>query len=205
MANGVPQEDIGVISPYRHQLKKLNSLLQQVYAKVEVSTVDKYQGRDKKCIIMSLTRSNPGQQTGDLLKDWQRLNVAITRAKEKVVFVGSRGTLAGSASFSNLIKILEQNHWVSYELLFFFFSDKQMFLVVVVCRWFLWKRMLISATLFQQKRNNKSACRCRPLRFLLLLLPVLRNLEDRRLEVSMAAQRPQVNCFKRCRGVYKQV
>ena len=129
MANGVPQEDIGVISPYRHQLKKLNSLLQQVYAKVEVSTVDKYQGRDKKCIIMSLTRSNPGQQTGDLLKDWQRLNVAITRAKEKVVFVGSRGTLAGSASFSNLIKILEQNHWVSYELLYFFlFSDKQIFL-----------------------------------------------------------------------------
>ena len=49
---------------------------------VEVSTVDKYQGRDKECIIVSLVRSNTERRIGSLLRDWRRINVAFTRAKK---------------------------------------------------------------------------------------------------------------------------
>jgi len=54
---GVQETDIGVISPYRAQLKVINTLLKGREG-VEVYTVDKYQGRQKKCIILSFVRSN---------------------------------------------------------------------------------------------------------------------------------------------------
>lgn len=60
---------------------------------VEVSTVDKYQGRDKECIIVSLVRSNTERRIGSLLRDWRRINVAFTRAKKKLILIGSETTL----------------------------------------------------------------------------------------------------------------
>ena len=56
---------------------------------LEVSTVDKFQGRDKDCIIVSLVRTNCGNHIGGLLRDWRRVNVAFTRAKKKLILVGS--------------------------------------------------------------------------------------------------------------------
>lgn len=107
---------VGIISPYRSQLGVIKAALQrqlqlQGYAtskadRVEVNTVDRYQGRDKDCIILSLVRSNRSQAVGDLLKDWRRINVAITRAKTKLIFVGSASTLRGSAIFNLLIESL---------------------------------------------------------------------------------------------------
>lgn len=58
---GVEQGDIGVISPYRAQLKAIESCLKDRHPNVEVHTVDRYQGRQKKCIIFSLVRSNTMQ------------------------------------------------------------------------------------------------------------------------------------------------
>ena len=109
---------VGIISPYRSQLRVIKAALQrqlqlQGHAssqadRVEVNTVDRYQGRDKDCIILSLVRSNRSQAVGSLLKDWRRVNVAITRAKTKMIFVGSASTLRGSAVFDRLITSLAQ-------------------------------------------------------------------------------------------------
>eukprot|EP01043_Picozoa_sp_COSAG02_P044224 COSAG02_NODE_3931_length_6026_cov_24.896575_6_plen_549_part_00 len=109
---------VGIISPYRSQLRVIKAALQrqlqlQGHAssqadRVEVNTVDRYQGRDKDCIILSLVRSNRSQAVGSLLKDWRRINVAITRAKTKMIFVGSASTLRGSAVFDRLITTLAQ-------------------------------------------------------------------------------------------------
>ncbi|XP_015982818.2 DNA replication ATP-dependent helicase/nuclease DNA2 isoform X1 [Rousettus aegyptiacus] len=81
--------DIGIIAPYRQQLKIINDLLaHSSVGMVEVNTVDKYQGRDKSIILVSFVRSNKDGTPGELLKDWRRLNVAITRAKHKLILLG---------------------------------------------------------------------------------------------------------------------
>ncbi|XP_028585253.2 DNA replication ATP-dependent helicase/nuclease DNA2 isoform X1 [Podarcis muralis] len=86
---GCKPSDIGVISPYRHQLKIITDLMTSSFIKnVEVNTVDKYQGRDKSIIIVSFVRNNADGNLGELLKDWRRLNVAITRAKHKLIMLG---------------------------------------------------------------------------------------------------------------------
>lgn len=62
---------------------------------VEIMTIDKCQGRDKAVLLLSFVRSNPRGAVGTLLADWQRLNVALTRAKVKLLMVGSARTLGG--------------------------------------------------------------------------------------------------------------
>ncbi|XP_060141862.1 DNA replication ATP-dependent helicase/nuclease DNA2 isoform X3 [Globicephala melas] len=86
---GCNPSDIGIIAPYRQQLKVINDLLaHSSLGMVEVNTVDKYQGRDKSIILVSFVRSNEDGTLGELLKDWRRLNVAITRAKHKLILLG---------------------------------------------------------------------------------------------------------------------
>ncbi|XP_025962197.2 DNA replication ATP-dependent helicase/nuclease DNA2 [Dromaius novaehollandiae] len=86
---GCKPSDIGIISPYRHQLKTITDLMARLKEnRVEVNTVDKYQGRDKSIIIVSFVRNSNDENLGALLKDWRRLNVAITRAKHKLIMVG---------------------------------------------------------------------------------------------------------------------
>lgn len=57
-----------------------------------MKTIDKYQGRDKACVIVSLVRSNEGGEVG-LLEDKRRVNVLLSRAKHKLILVGSIATL----------------------------------------------------------------------------------------------------------------
>ena len=64
---------------------------------LEISTIDRFQGRDKSVIILSLVRSNPEGNVGRLLQDKRRLNVALTRSKAKLVMVGSYSTLHGGS------------------------------------------------------------------------------------------------------------
>ncbi|EKX47804.1 hypothetical protein GUITHDRAFT_46777, partial [Guillardia theta CCMP2712] len=54
---------------------------------IECSTVDRYQGRDKACILVSLVRSKQDEEVGSLVSDIRRLNVAVTRAKAKLILV----------------------------------------------------------------------------------------------------------------------
>ena len=60
---------------------------------LEISTIDRYQGRDKPVVILSFVRSNAGGKVGRLLQDKRRLNVALTRAKVKLIMLGSFSTL----------------------------------------------------------------------------------------------------------------
>ena len=78
---GVDEKDIGIISPYADQVKLISERTD-----IEVKTVDGFQGREKEIIIISTVRSNEYGQIG-FLKDLRRLNVAITRAKRKLIII----------------------------------------------------------------------------------------------------------------------
>ena len=90
---GLDRKDVGVITPYANQVKLIKELLSEKEIKVEVNSVDGFQGREKEVIIISFVRSN---ETGEIgfLKDVRRLNVAITRPKRKLIAVGNSKTLS---------------------------------------------------------------------------------------------------------------
>ncbi|WCJ23084.1 DNA replication ATP-dependent helicase/nuclease JHS1 [Euphorbia peplus] len=90
---GIEGEEIGIITPYNAQANLIQTAVS--IASVEIHTIDKYQGRDKDCILVSFVRSteNPRNCNSSLLGDWHRINVALTRAKKKLIMVGSRKTL----------------------------------------------------------------------------------------------------------------
>lgn len=98
---GVEVKDIGIISPYADQVKLI-----QEKCEVEVKTVDGFQGREKEIIIISNVRSNKNGNIG-FLNDLRRLNVAITRAKRKLIIIGNKNTLKTNPTYSKLIQYLE--------------------------------------------------------------------------------------------------
>ncbi|XP_074965605.1 DNA replication ATP-dependent helicase/nuclease DNA2 isoform X2 [Phalacrocorax aristotelis] len=105
---GCRPSDIGIISPYRHQLKTITDLMAKLKEnRVEVNTVDKYQGRDKSIIIVSFVRNSNDENLGTLLKDWRRLNVAITRAKHKLIMVGCVPSLCRYPPLEKLLCYLQ--------------------------------------------------------------------------------------------------
>ncbi|XP_075114807.1 DNA replication ATP-dependent helicase/nuclease DNA2 [Leptodactylus fuscus] len=110
---GCKPSDIGIIAPYRQQLKVISGYFTNLSSTaVEVNTVDKYQGRDKSIIILSFVRSNIDGKLGDLLKDWRRLNVALTRAKHKLIMIGSVPTLSRFDSLEKLICYLRSENLI---------------------------------------------------------------------------------------------
>ncbi|KAL5511792.1 DNA2 [Sanghuangporus vaninii] len=111
LRGGVREDQIGIISLYRQQIKLLSNLLQE-HKGIEILTADRSQGRDKDCIIISLVRANKDNQIGDLLKDWRRINVAFTRAQSKLVIFGSRRTLKASPLLSDFFEFMEERGWV---------------------------------------------------------------------------------------------
>ncbi|KAK7418562.1 DNA replication endonuclease-helicase Dna2 [Neonectria punicea] len=114
---GVPDSEIGVMTHYRAQLSLLKDKL-KCFPGVEMHTTDRFQGRDKEVIVLSLVRSNEACNIGDLLKDWRRINVAFTRAKTKLLVIGSRSTLKKSGDenmLSRFISLMENRDWV-YDL-----------------------------------------------------------------------------------------
>ncbi|BGP02897.1 putative DNA replication helicase Dna2 [Rhodotorula toruloides ATCC 204091] len=112
--SGVDEEEIGVISLYRQQIKLLSRQLSS-HPGVEILTADRSQGRDKECIVLSLVRSNTSGNAGDLLKDWRRINVCLTRAKSKLVIFGSRSTISHVQLMADFVRLVEAKGWV-YEL-----------------------------------------------------------------------------------------
>ncbi|KAL9126580.1 MAG: hypothetical protein Q9217_004394 [Psora testacea] len=107
---GIAPNEIGVITLYRSQLALLKQSLRH-RSGVEMHTADKFQGRDKEVVILSLVRSNEQQIIGDLLKDWRRVNVALTRARTKLLILGSESTLRGNELLNDLIALMEWKGW----------------------------------------------------------------------------------------------
>lgn len=83
-------------------------------AELEVQTVDTYQGRDKEVILLSMTRCNAEGAVGALLSDLRRLNVAFTRAKRKLVIIGSLQTLERGChpQMQATLQVIRQRGWV---------------------------------------------------------------------------------------------
>jgi DNA replication ATP-dependent helicase Dna2 len=107
LGTGIPASSIGVISVYRSQLSLLrHSMRHPPATHVEMHTADKFQGRDKEVVILSLVRSNEAKVVGELLKDWRRINVALTRAKTKLLVVGSGETMRGDELLGKFLDIV---------------------------------------------------------------------------------------------------
>ena len=105
--------DVGIISPYRAQVQLLRRLLmKREYFKpfrrmISVNTVDGFQGQERDVIVISLVRSNDEGQIG-FLRDLRRMNVAITRARMKVIILGDRQTLNRHPFYRQLWKYITQ-------------------------------------------------------------------------------------------------
>ncbi|CAD2091178.1 DNA replication ATP-dependent helicase/nuclease DNA2, putative [Plasmodium vinckei lentum] len=103
--------DICVITPYSKQMNILRNIFYDnifnnknyinEYKKIEISTVDSFQGREKEIVIFSLVCSNYFKNIG-FLKDYRRLNVAITRAKRHIVIVGNSNTISNDDVLNEL-------------------------------------------------------------------------------------------------------
>lgn len=100
---------VGIISPYKLQIQYLREQLieQQLGSKnIQVQTVDGFQGQEKDIIIISLVRSNGKQEIG-FLKDLRRMNVAITRARKKLIVIGDSSTLSASKFYAGFQEYVE--------------------------------------------------------------------------------------------------
>ncbi len=103
---GVDAEAIGVITFYQGQVKMLDKIFQKHGLSVEVNSVDGFQGREKEIIVLSTVRSNEKGKIG-FLKDYRRLNVAISRAKRKLVVAGALQTLQNDPLYGRWIAALK--------------------------------------------------------------------------------------------------
>ncbi len=98
---------VGVISPYRAQTELLKKKLRD-YAFVSVNTVDAFQGQERDVIYISLVRSNDRQEIG-FLKDYRRMNVAMTRARKKLVIIGDSSTFGNDGFYQRMLSYIENS------------------------------------------------------------------------------------------------
>ncbi len=101
---GVPPKGIAVISPYSAQVRLLAS--QSPDPDIEIDSVDGFQGREKELVVVSLVRSNMEGEMG-FLADTRRMNVAMTRARCKLIVIGDSATLSSIKFYADFIKYAE--------------------------------------------------------------------------------------------------
>jgi DNA replication ATP-dependent helicase/nuclease Dna2 len=112
MSAGIASQDLGIVTFYRSQISLLRQSLRG-YPSLELHTADKFQGRDKEAVLVSFVRSNQDGGVGDLLRDWRRVNVAITRARSKLILLGSESTLSrGGDVLKDLVKMCRNENWM---------------------------------------------------------------------------------------------
>ena len=106
--------NIGIISPYKAQVSILENILQEegilpewVLEKMVISTIDSFQGQERDIIYISLVRSN---EKGDIgfLSDIRRMNVAMTRARKKLVIIGDSGTIGQHEFYNSLLDYVNE-------------------------------------------------------------------------------------------------
>lgn len=102
--------NVGIISPYAEQVRFIRDKIKDHDAfknlDVVVDTIDGFQGQEKDTIYISLVRSNDRSEIG-FLKDARRLNVALTRAKKKLVVIGDGATLTAESLYLELVEHVE--------------------------------------------------------------------------------------------------
>ncbi len=105
---------MGIITPYSAQVDRLRHLaetspiLEPLHRLISINTVDAFQGQERDTIAISFVRSNDKSEVG-FLADTRRTNVAMTRARKKLIMVGDSATLGGHPFYEKLIEFLQQN------------------------------------------------------------------------------------------------
>lgn len=115
LETGFPAHEIGVVAPYRAQGRLIRNLLREhvpetaVRRQIITDTVERIQGQERDLIILSLTTSNPGfaAAIADFFFQPERLNVAVTRPRKKLIIVGSRHVLKAQTTDSGLQETIE--------------------------------------------------------------------------------------------------
>ena len=104
--------DIGIISPYRAQVQILRRRLKErdemkpFRNMITINTIDGFQGQERDIIVISMVRSNKDGEIG-FLRDLRRMNVAITRARMKLIIVGDSSTLTKHPFYKKLYKYIK--------------------------------------------------------------------------------------------------
>ena len=103
---------IGIISPYREQVISIQDAITKDFdhfpdADIEVNTIDAFQGQERDIIYISMVRSNDNGEIG-FLKDTRRMNVAMTRAKKKLIIIGDSATLASLGFYNDFLDYCDQ-------------------------------------------------------------------------------------------------
>ena len=104
---GIEAKDIGLLTPYLGQFHLLKKIAGQ--QKIDVFTIDKSQGIDKDCIIISWVKQRGGEER---FIDMRRINVAFTRAKKKLIIIGSCKHLGDLEYMGKYIQLIRENGWV---------------------------------------------------------------------------------------------
>ena len=104
---GVSAGMIAVISPYSAQVRLLREMLGVRHeSEIEIDSVDGFQGREKEVVIVSLVRSNREGEVG-FLADTRRMNVALTRARRKLIVIGDSATITSHGFYQRMVEYFE--------------------------------------------------------------------------------------------------
>ncbi len=115
LAMGLDEEQIGVITPYAAQVKTIRKMFETREMAIETKSVDGFQGREKEVILISFVRANPERKIG-FLKERRRLNVALTRAKSKLICIGDGHTLLFDPLYRELLAyIRDEGRYLAWE------------------------------------------------------------------------------------------
>eukprot|EP00043_Microstomoeca_roanoka_P020239 m.242460 g.242460 ORF g.242460 m.242460 type:complete len:1144 (+) comp17135_c12_seq4:1197-4628(+) len=109
LCTGLHPDEIGVITPYNLQVETIRNLLATAGKQsVEVSSVDGFQGREKEAIVISFVRSNGDRSVG-FLRDYRRINVAVTRARRHLCIVCDSSTVSADEHIHSLLDYLNEH------------------------------------------------------------------------------------------------
>lgn len=107
---GISVPEIALISPYREQIVHMEQIIDAdpkfADQPITINTIDGFQGQEKEVVCISLVRSNAKGEIG-FLKDYRRMNVAMTRAKKQLIIVGDSSTIGGDSFYADLLEYCE--------------------------------------------------------------------------------------------------
>jgi superfamily I DNA and/or RNA helicase len=107
---------LGIITPYSAQVELLvklaesSAVLEPLQRLISINTVDAFQGQERDAIVISFVRSNNTQEVG-FLNDIRRTNVAMTRARKKLIMVGDSATLGSHPFYLQLIEFMQSRNF----------------------------------------------------------------------------------------------
>jgi superfamily I DNA and/or RNA helicase len=113
MQSGVGRGQIAVIAPFKAQVALIRRELEAEFPgkedaiRVMVDTVDRFQGSESDVVILSFANTN--EEVHDLLRDKRRMNVALTRARHKVILIGSSRVLRREPLYAALLEQIEES------------------------------------------------------------------------------------------------